>query len=195
MADDYQDIEPGAEADDWREPPKWPKVVGIISIVWAVLGIVCNGLGAVGTMMTPRLMKMAEGQGQMEGGFPPQMTSINMLAVVLTVAGALTAVGLLLAGIFTVNRRPQGRPLHLLVAVVSLVLVVCSIGLQWQNMTAIGEWVRANPGATFSQNYSPTGSLVGMAFGIVLGCAWPVFCLIWFGALKKRPEQDAPEVL
>ncbi|MGP1309559.1 MAG: hypothetical protein ACTS27_05100 [Phycisphaerales bacterium] len=188
---DAPDADMGAE--DWREPPKWPKVVGIISIVWAVLGIVCNGLGVVGTLMTPQLMQMAE--AEMEGGFPPQMTQPNMMLAGISVVSLLVAIGLLLAGIFTVNRRPQGRTFHLGVAVASIVVLAIAIAAQWSNMTAIGEWVQNNPDAAFSQNYSPTSNMIGMAVGIVLGSAWPVFLLIWFGALGKRPEQDAPEVL
>lgn len=34
-----------------------------------------------------------------------------------------------------------------------------------------------------------------MAIGIVIGGGYPVFCLVWFGAMGKRPEIDAPEVL
>lgn len=197
MADDYRGMNEGTdiEADDWREPPKWPKVVGIISIVWAVLGIVCNGLGVVSAFLTPQMMKMAESGGEMEGGFPPQMTQLNLLLAGMMMVSVLVSVTLLLAGIFTVNRRPQGRGLHLGVAVVSLIMLVIGMGYQWHSMTQMGAWVKANPDATFSQTYSPIGSMIGMGIGIVIGGAWPLFCLIWFGALKKRPEVGAPEVL
>jgi hypothetical protein len=195
MAEEYDAGMDEHDHDDWSEPPKWPKVVGIISIVWGVLGIVCNGLGIAGALLTPRMMKMAESGGGMEGGFPPQMTQPNVLIAGLSVVSIFAGVALLMAGIFTVNRRPQGRTLHLGVAAVSLILLVLGIGYQWHNMTQIGEWVQANPDATFSQNYSPMGSLIGMVVGVVLGGAWPTFLLIWFGALKKRPEIGAPEVL
>ncbi len=141
------------------------------------------------------MMKMAEGSGEMVGGFPPQMTQPNMLMAGLSIVSIFVGVTLLVAGIFTVNRRPQGRTLHLAVAVVSLILLVLAIAYQWHSMTQIGEWVKANPDATFAQNYSPMGSMIGMVIGVVLGGAWPTFLLIWFGALKKRPEVGAPEVL
>jgi hypothetical protein len=181
------------EADDWREPPKWPKVVGIISIVWGSLGIICNGLGVVGVILTPQMMKMAE--AEMEGGFPPQMTQPNFLLGVIAGLSVVLSLALLLAGVFTVSRKPAGRPMHVGVAAISLVFIMISIAFQWNNLNGISEWVRNNPDAAYSQTYSPMGNMIGMAVGIVLGAAWPVFCLIWFGALKKRPEQDAPEVL
>ncbi len=195
MMNEYDQGADTHDHDDWSEPPKWPKVVGIISIVWGVLGIVCNGFGIVGTVLGPRFITMAEGQEGFEGGFPPSMTQVNMLILGISVVSVLVGIALLMAGIFTVNRRPQGRTLHLGVAVASLIILVLAIGYQWHNMSQIGEWVTANPDASFSQTYSPIGSMIGMAVGVVIGGAWPVFCLIWFGALKKRPEIGAPEVL
>lgn len=31
--------------------------------------------------------------------------------------------------------------------------------------------------------------MVGLAIGLFIGLAWPVFCLIWFGFVKTKPEQ------
>ncbi len=33
--------------DEWSEPPKWPKVVGIVSIVWGVLWGSCATVWAL----------------------------------------------------------------------------------------------------------------------------------------------------
>jgi hypothetical protein len=111
------------------------------------------------------------------------------------VLSVLLSLGLVLAGVFTASRKPVGRPMHIGVAALSLVVLVISIAFQWSNLNGISEWVRNNPDATYSQTYNPMMNMIGMGVGIVLGSAWPLFCLIWFGALKKRPEQDAPEVL
>lgn len=195
MSDEFQGMSAAGEVEDhdWNEPPKWPKVVGIISIVWGSIGVLCNGLGLVGTVLTPQMMQMAA--QEMEGGMPPQVTQPNMWYAVMGVLSILMSIGLILAGIFTVNRKPAGRTFHLAVAVGTLILVAISLPLQWANMTAIGEWVANNPDAEFSQNYTPMGSMVGMAVSVVLAGGWPIFLLIWFGALGKRPEVDAPEVL
>lgn len=187
------DAREGFEADGWREPPRWPKVVGIISIVWGAIGLVCNGIGLVGGLLTPTLMQSAA--SQMEGGVPPQYQQVNPLMVGVSVLGAIMAVVLIVAGILTVNRKPAGRMAHLVVALVSLLVLIAYIPVQWSMNEGIAQWVRENPDAQFSQTYSPGPAIIGMAFGVVIGAAWPVFSLIWFGALKKRPEQDAPEVL
>ena len=53
---------------------------------------------------------------------------------------------------------------------------------------AIMEWARQNPDNPWAQQQNPLLTVVIFAFVIVLSFAWPVFCLIWFGLVKRTPE-------
>lgn len=193
MSDEFSGMSAPMDGDDFREPPKWPKVVGILSIVFGALNLVCNGLGAVSAFMMPTFMKSAEAQSP--GGFPPAMTTLNPLVSLLMLVSLAFGLLLLLAGIMTLNRRAVGRPMHIVYSLGALVMLVVGIIFQLQQVDEIGAWVRDNPDAAFSQQWSPMTTYISMAIGIVIGGGYPVFCLVWFGAMGKRPEIDAPEVL
>lgn len=194
MSNDFSGMSAPMDAgDDFREPPKWPKVVGILSIVFGALNLVCNGIGSVFAFLTPTFMKSAEAQSP--GGFPPSMTAFNPLMAGLMVVSLCFGVLLLLAGIMTLNRRAVGRPMHIVYSLGAIVMLVVGIVMQLQQIDELAAWVRDNPDAAFSQQWSPITTYVSMAIGIVIGGGYPVFCLVWFGAMGKRPEIDAPEVL
>ena len=53
------------------EPPAWPKVVGIISIVWASLGLLCGVCGTGWLLYMPTFAKSMEAQ---MGPMPPAMS-------------------------------------------------------------------------------------------------------------------------
>lgn len=198
MSSEFTGMSTPPEADDaFREPPKWPKVVGIISIVLGSLGLVCNGFGAVSLAISPVMGKMVAEAAEQNpaAAVPPVMFQPSAMMVVASVLSVLASVVLLIAGISTVTRKPLGRTLHLLYPVPALISVVLSILATMTMVDAIQEWVRDNPDANFSQNYTPISSYFGVVIGVLLGGAYPIFALIWFGAMGKRPEVDAPEYL
>jgi len=169
------------------DPPAWPKVIGIVSIVLSSLGIGCTGCMGVWLAIMPSFMKGAEEKmGPMPSVIQPQPIALVFMAM-----GALWAFMQLAAGVTTVRRKPVGRPLHLVHALGALVLTTIGLYFQWQQQQAIQEWIRTNQGTQWAQALSGNkmGSIIGFAFGAALGYGWPVFCLIWFGLLKKRPEQ------
>lgn len=195
MADDYQGMTEvnDVEHDDWREPPKWPKVVGIISIVYSCIMLLCNGGLAIMSLFQPQMMNMAE-QQVFTDGVPPMLKQVPLVGVALLVFSFAMSVCLLIAGITTVGRHKKGRILHLIATGGILLSTLVSIPYQISMQSEIAEWVKANPDTVYAQQYSPAQSLIGLAIGLVF-LLYPIFCIIWFGALKKRPEQDAPEVL
>jgi len=182
-----------ADADpffDEPELPGWPKVVGTISTVFAALGLVCGGLGAVGVFLQPTMMGSAA--GQMEGGMPPQMTQVNHTLLVATIIGLAWAVFLLVGSIMCLLRKPVARPLLLAYAVGAIIITLWSVSVQMGIQDGIEQWVQDNPDADFSQNYSSsgqaTGQLVGLVVGLTISLSWPAFCLFWFGFIKTKPE-------
>lgn len=165
--------------------PAWPKVVGIISIVLASLGLTCGTCGVGMLAFLPQILKMAE---QQMGPAPTVMFPGPML-VGITALGVLWSVVLMVAGIMTVKRKPAGRIAHLLYAPVSVLLTIVSTAVNWQYQSGVSAWAAANPTDKWAQQHNSTGSFVGMAIGVIIGLGWPIFLLIWFGVVKTRPEQ------
>lgn len=183
-----------AQADEFDDNldaqlPAWPKVVGIISIVWGSIGVICNGLGVVSALFSSTMMKgMAD---QMNGGMPPALTDPPAINIVAAVLGLLLSVFLIMAGAMTLLRKAQGRMMHLVYAPLHLLMIVWGVMLQLNQQSAIAEWVKNNPDADFSQTQQAGGSAIGMVIMLVITAIfliWPVFCLVWFGAIKKRHE-------
>lgn len=175
-----------AEADQ-PAPPGWPKTVGIISIVLGALNFTCAGVGAGWQFVQPGFMRNLD--QQMQGGVPPALLSTNPMLVAAGIAGVVWSAFLIVAGAVTVARKPIGRWLHLVYAVVAIVLTAWGVKVQLDYQAQIAEWIRQNPDSQFAQQAGAgTGSLIALVVGIALGLAWPLFCLVWFGLVKRSAE-------
>ena len=178
-----------SDFDDLAAPPRWPKVIGIISIVWGALGIVCTGGGTAMSALSGRLVQSAG----LKGPLPPMVTNPSMMIYVAGALSVMLAAYLIVCGSFTAARKPVGRKLHLIYCVLAILIAAWGISLQIQNQNELAEWVRQHPDAQFSQTqksgFAAIGRLVGILFGVIVSFAWPVFLLVWFGMVKKKPEQ------
>lgn len=177
-ADELEDL-------DGEPRPAWPKVIGIISIVLGALGVVCNGLGIGWQLLAGSLM------GNIPGGAPPAMTNPNPLAIGVGAFGALWSIVLITAGAFTVGRKPAGRATHLVWAAVAIVLAAVGMYMQLEIQGQIEQWCIDNPGSDFAKQQAaggPVGKYVGLFCGVVLGFAWQIFVLVWFGLVKNKPS-------
>lgn len=74
-------VNPG-QIDFDPEPPSWPKVIGIISIVWGSLGVICNACGLFGQMAGDAFVNMAppEQREQLKAQMA-QSSSVGQMAV------------------------------------------------------------------------------------------------------------------
>jgi len=167
-------------------PPVWPKVVGIISIAWGSLGLLCGICGSIMLPFMPNITGVSADQ------LPPTMQFGPVQWVSLGV-GVLLAVFLLVAGIMLVCRLPQARLAHIAWALLQCVNGVAATYLQWQAQSQMAQWAQANPNSPFAQGQSGSGSTFSLIFGIALtvffAFAWPVFCLVWF-VMVKRSAND-----
>jgi hypothetical protein len=173
-------IEPTLEIDP-EDRPSWPKVIGILSIVFGALGLLCNGCG----VLSPVLLGMVP-LPPGETALPPTMTP-GPLLLGLYAAGLLTAIFLLIAGITCVQRSYAARTMHLIYGAASVLLVIAGIVLQLQLMAQMDQWVKDNASSQFAKQHNPAFSIIGLAVGSLIGASWPVFCLIWFGVVKTTP--------
>lgn len=180
-------IEPPGLQDDFDTQPGWPKPVGIISIVWGSIGFLCGlcGLGSMTMMST--FMKGVEDQ---MGAPMPDVMKPSAMQLGLMALGFIPAILLIVAGIFTVKRDFKGRILHLAYVGVAFLTGVLGIGAQIMQQMAQKDWAAQNPDNKWAQQIQQGGvfAYIGIAFGVLLSFAWPLFCAIWFGFVKRKPE-------
>ncbi len=187
------------QPDLGAEPATWPKVVGIISIVWASLGLICNGCTAVSALLQPMIAGMMppEAQQQMQQQMAGQSPIFN---IVMGVIGLIMSVLLLYAGIQTMRYQWKGRMLHLAWAALSVLLgiggSVVGYGMMKQQLAAQMQQMQSDPN-TAAQAQQMQGGIEAFAYGafgctVLFSLAYPVFILIWFGLIKKRPEDMGP---
>ncbi len=131
------------------------------------------------------LKGVEEQNGPMPSVMQPPPISLLLIAVGLVWAGLELA-----AGITTLRRKAVGRSLHIIYGAGAVLMNTLSLFFQWQQHNVQMEWARNNADNAWAKQMGngQIGFLIGLLFGIVLGYSWPVFCLIWFGLLKKRPE-------
>jgi hypothetical protein len=179
-------VEPPVLQDDFDTQPGWPKPVGIISIVWGALGLTCGLCGLVGLSMMPAMMKGAEDQM----GVMPDIMKPSPLQMVAMVAGFVPTIVLIVAGVLTVRRNFTGRLVHLIYVGLAIFIGGIGIAMQIQQQMALSAWAAENPDNMWAKQQQQGGAFayIGIAFGVLLSFAWPLFCAIWFGFVKRRPE-------
>jgi len=138
---------------------KWPLIIGIISIAFASMAIVCSPASLVMNRFNPQAGEVFKG---MPVWFEAYMTAS-------CVVGVLMGVVLLAAGIMLVLRKPAARPLYLGYA--CLAVVTCVVGLAVTVLAFSGSGMEGPAAA---------GMYGGIACSLPLGLAFPIFLLIWF---------------
>lgn len=194
-----QTIEPSEPTDPsgetWEQTdtlvrPKWPKVVGIISIILGSLGLVCGGLMTVWGTVAPGFVETALA----EDGIPvPDGMKMHLMDYVIMLISLGLSLLLLFAGIAAVSYRPTTRVMHLIYGGASIPLTVWSYIHQSAKQANIADWANAYPDNEIAQQIQAQsnggGQLIGLVIMLLLGFGIPLFYLIWFGLIKTKPEQ------
>lgn len=166
------------------EPPSWPKVVGIISIVvGALFGLGCNACGLAGTLGGSAMMSMVP--PEQRASMQAQMAAAGPAQIAVYAGGMLIGVLLIIAGIFTIQRKPLGRILHLAYGALAVLLTIIGAAVGWSGMQAQMAAMKADPNLAQQAAAMQGGMYIGLAFGVCLGLAYPIFCIVWFGAIKR----------
>lgn len=183
----YDPAPPTSAYDDvelFAPLPVWPKVIGIISIVLGSLSLTCMGCNVLSIVVF-----LPMGASQMGEPIPPPMQPGAPMWALIGLGGAMSAL-LLTAGIVTVVRRPEGRALHLLYAMLSVPLTIASAAIRVQQINDMAQWAANNPDSVWAKQQSTPGAgamqWAGLLIGTALGLGYPVFLLIWFGLVKRR---------
>jgi hypothetical protein len=158
-----------------QRPPSWPKVIGIISIVFAGLGLICTPIG-----LATREAAGPAGAEAMEGA-PPWYATYQTASAL---AGIVVAAILLVAGILLCKRRPAGRTMHITYAILNIVVAVGNVIAA---ASAVGQMDSGPAGAAPFKGVF----IGGIVIGLVIGLAYPIFILVWFTRPKVRDEVAA----
>lgn len=190
------------DADFPESRPGWPTGLGIFSIVWGSLGLLC---GACATAMTfiqgPMLEWAAKMQAQgpqnpnaptMPTGPVPVELQPNVAQILGAVLHPLGGLILLVAGIMLCMRKPAARMLHLVYAVVSVIGTAIGMVGVVMFVNAFNAFEQANPSHEwvdfFKTMSNPSMMIVQSAGMSVVSVLFPLFVFIWFLFIKKRPE-------
>lgn len=172
--------------------PRWPKVIGIISIVWGSLGLVCGGLGLIALPFSSKFVGMALKDGE---PVPYGMVPSGSDYAIATIGLGMTLL-LLFAGIACVSYRPITRMMHIAYAMLGIPLVVWQYLNQLHKQELNAQWAKEFPDSAMAPGFAQSASgsatpsqLIGLVLLIVLGFGIPLFYLIWFGLVKTKPEQ------
>ncbi len=190
MTDDLTPPIDQSDTDDFdlNPPPKWPKVVGIISIIWGTLGLTCTGCG----IGSPAILGMMF--GPMLNGAPlPPAWQLGTVDYIVTAIGGLMAVLLIIAGIQTILRKRLGWALHLVYGLVVVPVTIASALNGFAKQEGMAQWAQDNPDNPIAEGINRGGpdQMIGLVMGVLVilfFMLYPLFCIIWFGLVKNKHE-------
>lgn len=181
---------PDYDADllDAHDMPAWPKVIGTLSIVFGSVSVLCGGVQfGFNAFILPQLVPAETWEG---AATPPPIVSIPPEAYVAGVLSIIVNVGLVVAGVMCAARNAAGRMAHLIYGVVMVIVTIYSTLVQMRFQESMDQWVADNPDTTLATQMASQSAFnsIGLIFFIILTLAWPAFCIIWFGMVKRKPE-------
>jgi hypothetical protein len=151
-------------------PSVWPKVIGIISIVLASLGLICTPISWLTTTFVTHAHEVMK-------VFPEWWSTYTTVSSVVGIFMALILLG---AGITTLMRRGIGRSLHLVYGAAGILIAIGNVVVI--AMTLLGAEMEGPMRVAF---------IGGIVVGVPLGMIYPVFLIIWFLRSKIRQEVAA----
>lgn len=186
-------IDPGDGLPPARK--SWPLVVGIFSIVWGVLGLLCNGCGLAGSAFQSAMMNMMPQQpGAPQLGPIPDVMKPTPLELGSYGVGLLLALWLIVTGSMLIARKPAARGMHIVYAIAAIVMNIVGGAIAVQKQNAIGEWAKQNPDNEWVKMGQTGGDLGMLMVGlfVLVALTYPVFLLIWFLAVKRNTLELTP---
>ncbi len=180
------------------EETKWPKVIGVISLIYAILGLGCNALGGAWYAVAPMLPEMWRGGADIPGILRLSLGVQILAAVCLGVLMLIGAVNLLRrrrAGPRLLKRWAILRMLLILIAVVLLVLTAPAQVDMQRSMQEFSNDMLRDAGRTDMIKESTDEEfwrllMIQGGFGVLATAIYPVFLGLWLSRTKITADVE-----
>ena len=169
-------------------PAVWPKVIGIIAIVFGSAGVLMN----IVTAFFPLMQRMLPPEAQAAQGITPEFIERwGTYQIVSPIVMAAIALILLVGGIQLLRRRRKSRSIIYAWSVVKLIAgaVGAWIGAKMQaDIFANLREVTDGPEAEIVNSMTSSVGSIALVIGIIWIALLPVFMLIWFSLPATKRE-------
>lgn len=176
--------------------PTWPKVIGIMSIIFGSLAVFCGGIAVFSPLMFAGMV-----EPQLNGDPIPPNMKIAPATIALTAFSLLFNFVLIGAGVLAVQRKPVTRWTHLGYAVLMVPMTLAAVWWQFEVQAQTLAWAEQYPDNPIAQQQITQNQQMGNALAIIgavitllITLAWPLFCMIWFGLIKTKPSHVTGEI-
>lgn len=176
--------------------PKWPIVIGILSLVFGTGAFLQQAFAALGIFIVRNQMQQFANQGADQAKIDEYLVMYKSFAIQSSITLSLVALLLVLSGILLLKRRRITAILHQVWAVLkilaggyflfksqSMTRLQMSIMLDSPSMGAGKSGAQA---AEMVGNITSAAMWVGAAFGFVFLALYPIFLIVWFNRAKVR---------
>jgi hypothetical protein len=180
-----------------EEPSKWPKVIGIVSIILGSLELLLGVVGTTFMFFTPKLVEMGTQNDPSAAAWAEEIDwSITMGTDVFlsAVVGVIWSIVLLTSGVMLVRRSRNARFTNLLWAAIRLFLSAAGIYMTLRNLP---RWVEhletlsAQGNELATMMLDQANATVSIAIIVILGVPYPLFILVWF--LRPKIKRECAE--
>jgi hypothetical protein len=176
---------------------KWPKVLGIIAVVFGAGGVLMSAIGPVSLLFLRKQMQVFVDQGADQATVDDYIAKITSHTYISSVAAAVVGILLLTGGILLLRRRKVASPILQSWAVLKLIVgglvVFKSLALSRMQMGIImsNDALSSGKEAEMINNIASYGLWIGLIFQLLWLAILPVFILIWFNREKARRDMSS----
>lgn len=178
--------------------PKWPTVIGVLSIVFGSGALLQSATSALGLLVVRAQMEGFAKQGADQGKIDEYLAQYKSFVTLSSISLSLLALLLLASGILLLRRRRIAAVLHQVWAILKI-LVGGFFLFKTQGMTRLqmsimldSPVMKGGPGGVkgneMFEQFTSAAMWVGIGFGLVFLAIYPVFLIIWFNRERIRGE-------
>lgn len=183
---------PAPPASGDSKPSQWPKLIGIIGILFGALALLQSAMAPLMIPFTRKSMESTIGDDEaMLEKLDAYMTDLTALSTLSAIIFALLAIVLIVGGVLLIKRQRAAKHLLLAWAVIKIVAGLFinfkNYGLTKTQLEFLMPTMEGS-GSEALNNITNISATVGLIGGSIWLIALPVFLLIWFSRARIRRE-------
>lgn len=175
---------------------KWPKVLGIILLIFGVLGLGQGIIAPFSFYLTKNQMQQFVKMGADQDRVDDYLSQLKSLSLMSGVAYALISILLISGAILMLKRRRICSPLLQTWAVLKILVggytVFRQIGLSTLQMSImmLNDKKMGGKEAEMMESIVGYSMKIGMVIGMIWLCALPIFVIVWMNRAKVRDQME-----